>query len=48
MQLTGNEWLKLAGLTQREIPDLLILEGTWWHQKALEQRLAYLIIVLET
>ncbi|MBO67263.1 MAG: hypothetical protein CL398_03030 [Acidiferrobacteraceae bacterium] len=48
MQLTCNEWLELAGLTQHEIPDLLILEGTWWHKKAVEQRLAYLTNVRET
>ena len=47
MNLTKEGWLECAGLTQDEIPDLLILEGTWWHKERYEMRLAYLDNVRE-
>ncbi len=47
MNLTKEEWLECAGLSQEEIPDLLILEGTWWHKERYKMRLAYLENVRE-
>lgn len=47
MNLTKEQWLECAGLTANEVPDLLILEGTWWHKQRYEMRLAYLDNVRE-
>ena len=47
MHLNKKEWLRLAGLHERDIPDLVILEGTWWDRKSYEKRLAYLENVRE-
>ncbi len=43
-----DQWLDLLGLTPDELPQLLVLEGTWWRQKALEARLPLLTEVRET
>lgn len=32
-------WMELLGLGEDEVPRLLVLEGTWWRQEALEKRL---------
>ena len=48
MHLNREEWLRLAGLHERDIPDLVILEGTWWDRKSYEKRLAYLENVRES
>ncbi len=42
------EWLQLLGLTDDEVPQLLVLEGTWWREKALSARLPLLKEVRET
>ena len=47
MQLKKQEWLRLWRLHERDIPDLVILEGTWWDRKSYEKRLAYLENVRE-
>jgi len=47
MNLTKEQWLECAGLEEHEVPDLLILEGTWWHKQRYEMRLAYLDNVRE-
>lgn len=47
MNLKREGWLECAGLTEDEIPDLLILEGTWWHKERYKMRLAYLNDVRE-
>ncbi len=47
MNLTPEGWLECAGLSQGEIPDLLILEGTWWNKARYKMRLAYLSDVRE-
>jgi hypothetical protein len=35
-------WLSLLDLREEEVPRLLVLEGTWWRQKALDSRLPML------
>ena len=46
--MTREQWLDLLGLTPEEVPQLLVLEGTWWRQRALATRLALLTEVRET
>lgn len=46
MDRTG--WLQLLGLAEDEVPQLLVLEGTWWRQRALDTRLPLLTDVRET
>ena len=43
-----SAWLSLLGLTEDEVPQLLVLEGTWWRQRALDSRLPLLTDVRET
>ena len=40
-------WMSLLELREEEIPRLLVLEGTWWRQKALDSRLPLLTDVRE-
>lgn len=40
-------WLDLLGLDEHEVPRLLVLEGTWWRQDALDKRLPALSDVRE-
>ncbi len=40
-------WLTLLGLSPDEVPELLVLEGTWWRQRALDSRLPHLTGVRE-
>ena len=47
MTLTKEGWLECAGLIETEVPDLLILEGTWWHKERYKMRLSYLENVRE-
>lgn len=42
-----NGWMGLLGLQEHEVPRLLVLEGTWWRQQALERRLPALTGVRE-
>lgn len=42
-----DSWLNLLGLQPQEVPRLLVLEGTWWRQKALDTRLPMLTGVRE-
>ena len=42
-----DSWLTLLGLGPDEVPQLLVLEGTWWRQRALDLRLPYLSAVRE-
>ena len=42
-----SDWLGLLGLTPEEVPRLLVLEGTWWRQRALDTRLPHLTGVRE-
>jgi uridine phosphorylase len=40
-------WMDLLDLDEDEVPRLLVLEGTWWRQKALDTRLPLLTDVRE-
>ena len=40
-------WMTFLGLGEDEVPRLLVLEGTWWRQKALDARLPLLSNVRE-
>lgn len=40
-------WLELLGLAPEEVPGLVVLEGTWWRQDALDKRLPRLSDVRE-
>lgn len=46
--MNRDEWLTLLGLADDEVPQLLVLEGTWWRQRALDARLPHLTEVRET
>lgn len=48
MDVDRDGWLNLLGLTPEEVPRLLVLEGTWWRQRALDTRLPSLTDVRET
>ena len=40
-------WMDLLGLEEEEVPRVLVLEGTWWRQEALDKRLPALTDVRE-
>lgn len=40
-------WMDLLGIEDDEVPRLLVLEGTWWRQEALDKRLTSLTDVRE-
>jgi uridine phosphorylase len=42
-----NGWMDLLGLTEEEVPRLLVLESSWWRQDAFERRLPALSDVRE-
>jgi hypothetical protein len=46
-QVDRGGWLDLLGLAEAEVPALLVLEGTWWRQQALDRRLPALTGVRE-
>ena len=48
MQVDRTSWLTLLGLTEDEVPQLLVLEGTWWRDRALANRLPLLTDVRQT
>lgn len=47
MNLSREGWLEALGLTEEEVPPLVILEGTWWHRTRYPLRLAALTDVRE-
>jgi purine-nucleoside phosphorylase len=47
MQMSQNEWLSAIGMSSSEIPEKIILEGTWWHKSRYPMRLEYLTNVRE-
>lgn len=47
MRMTKAEWLSAIGMTVDEIPEKIILEGTWWHKERYPVRLEYLTKVRE-
>jgi uridine phosphorylase len=42
VNLTTEQWLEAMDLAAGDVPELLILEGTWWEDQAYEARLAHL------
>jgi uridine phosphorylase len=47
MDLTAADWLGALGLAEAEIPDLVVVEGSWWHHQRSQWRLSYLSQVRE-
>jgi len=45
--VTRPEWLAGLGITQDEVPDAVILEGSWWREERQNMRLAHLSDVRE-
>jgi uridine phosphorylase len=39
LRVDRDGWMDLLGLEEDEVPRLLVLEGTWWRDEALEKRL---------
>ena len=47
LDVTAAEWLAGLGLTEQEIPDAVIVEGSWWRAERQAWRLGYLQEVRE-
>jgi len=47
LEISANEWLDAMGLTADEIPDAVIVEGSWWREQRQTWRLSYLTEVRE-
>ena len=47
LDLTAEEWLEALGLTADEVPDVVIVEGSWWRAQRQAWRLGYLTAVRE-
>ncbi len=47
MDLSKQEWLAALALPEEEIPDIVIVEGSWWRAQRTEWRLGYLEDVRE-
>jgi len=47
MDLTAEEWLAALKLPLSEIPDAVIVEGSWWREQRTRWRLSYLSDVRE-
>lgn len=47
MDLTAEEWLDALQLQEEEIPDAVIVEGSWWRSQRNNWRLSYLQEVRE-
>lgn len=45
--MTREEWLQGLGLTEAEIPDAIVVEGSWWRAERQAWRLGYLDEVKE-
>ena len=43
-----TDWLGVLGLAEHEVPQLLVLEGTWWRERAAAARLPHLQGARET
>lgn len=48
LDFTRDRWMTALGWSDKDVPDLLVLEGTWWREKAVRTRLAQLENVTET
>ena len=47
LDITAAEWLAAMKLAQEDIPDVVIVEGSWWRQQRTDWRLSYLSEVHE-
>ncbi len=47
LDITAEEWLAAMELSADEIPDVVIVEGSWWRQQRTDWRLSYLTDVRE-
>lgn len=47
MEISAEEWLEAMKLSTDEIPDAVIVEGSWWRQQRTDWRLGYLSDVRE-
>ena len=42
MELTAQDWLNALQITAEQVPDAVIVEGSWWRQQRTDWRLSYL------
>lgn len=42
MEISKAEWLAALQMTEAEVPDAVIVEGSWWRQQRTDWRLSYL------
>lgn len=47
MNRTRDQWLEAMDLAAEDVPDIVVLEGTWWEERAYRTRLAALDDVRE-
>jgi len=47
MEMTAAEWRQALELTEAEIPDVVIVEGSWWREQRTQWRLSALADVRE-
>ena len=47
MDITAEEWLAGMKLAPEDVPDVVIVEGSWWRQQRTDWRLGYLTDVRE-
>lgn len=47
MEITAAEWLEALALPAADVPDAVIVEGTWWRAERTRWRLGYLTDVRE-
>ena len=48
LDFTADRWMTALGWSAQDVPDVLVLEGTWWRDRAVRTRLADLEAVSET
>jgi hypothetical protein len=47
MDIEAEEWLAAMKLDAADVPDVVIVEGSWWRQQRTDWRLGYLSEVRE-
>lgn len=48
LDFTRDRWMTALGWSEADVPDVLVLEGTWWRETAVRSRLALIDQVAET
>ena len=48
LDFKADRWMTALGWTPEDVPDVLVLEGTWWRERAVQSRLRMLEGVSET